>query len=168
VGASTGFGSFAGRASVSQEQKHGEAEGERAAYQEVDADGIFVQERLIHAEGLYQETPDGVKAHVKQEDVAGFEPLREATGYPEQDQAHEHVPHGLIEEGRMERGRVGELHRPVLRRDVYGPRQARRPSEKLLVEVVTPPTYGLAKDEASGGRIGEGERAYAAVAAKEE
>jgi hypothetical protein len=64
--ASTGFGSFSERASVSQEQKHGEAEGERAAYQEVDADGIFVQERLIHAEGLYQETTDGVKAHVKQ------------------------------------------------------------------------------------------------------
>src|SRR5215213_2699969 len=68
----------------------------------------------------------------------------------------------------MERGRVGELRRPVLRRDVYGPRQIGGPPEKLLVEIVAPPAYGLAEDEARGGRVGEGERAYGAVRAKKE
>ena len=68
----------------------------------------------------------------------------------------------------MERGRVGELRWPVLRRDVYGPWQVRGPSEKLLIEVVAPPAYGLAEDEAGGGRVGEGEWAYGAVPAKEE
>src|SRR5215210_8049683 len=68
----------------------------------------------------------------------------------------------------MECGRISVLHRPVLRRDVYGPRQIRGPTEKLLIEVVSPPTYRLAKGETRGGRVGEGERANGTVPAKEE
>ena len=81
-----------GRARVSREQEQGEAQGEGAAYQEVAADGVSDHKRRVHAEGLYEETSDGVKAHIQHEDVAGFQSLREAAGHPEQDQAHKHVP----------------------------------------------------------------------------
>ena len=47
-----------GRARVSQEQEQGEAEGEDAAYEEVAADGVSDQERVVHAQGLYEETSD--------------------------------------------------------------------------------------------------------------
>src|SRR5215203_3566709 len=92
-----------GRARVSQEQEHGEAEGEDAAYQEVATDGASDQKRLVHAEALCEETSDGVKAHVQHENVAGFQSPQEAAGHPEQDQAHKQVPYSLVEEGRMER-----------------------------------------------------------------
>src|SRR5215213_8859061 len=157
-----------GRARVSQEQEQGEAQGENAAYHEVAVDGVSDQKRLVHAEGLYEETSDGVKAQVQHEDVAGFQSPREAAGHPEQDQAHKHVPYSLVEEGRMERGRIGVLRRPVLRRYPYGPRQIREPSEKLLIEVVAPPTYCLAQGETRSGSVGEGERVYAPVPAEEE
>src|SRR5215208_672799 len=53
-----------GRARVSQEQEQGEAQGEDAAYHEVAVDGVSDQKRLVHAEGLYEETSEGVKAHI--------------------------------------------------------------------------------------------------------
>ena len=73
----------------------------------------------------------------------------------------------------MEGGGVGEARGPnrcdsVLRRYPYGPGQIRGPAEKLLVKVVAPPTYGLAQGETRSGRVGEGERVYATVPAKEE
>jgi hypothetical protein len=89
-----------GLARVSQEQ--GEADGEAAAYKKVAADGASDQERLVRADGLYEETSDGAKTNIRHEDIAGFQALREAPGHPEQYQAHKHVPSCLVEEGRME------------------------------------------------------------------
>jgi hypothetical protein len=77
---------------VSQEQEQGEAEGEDAAYEEVAADGASDHKRVVHAEGLYEETSDGVENHIHHEDVADFKSLREAAGNPEQNQADKHIP----------------------------------------------------------------------------
>ena len=55
-------------------------------------DGASDQECRIDAEDLHEETSGGVEHHVQHKDVAGFQPLREAAGHPEQNQAHEYVP----------------------------------------------------------------------------
>src|SRR5919112_5782251 len=73
-----------GRARVSQEQEKSEAQGKDAAYHEVAANGVSDHKRLVHTEGLSEETSEGVKAHIQHEDVAGFQSLREAASDPEQ------------------------------------------------------------------------------------
>src|SRR5215204_3275313 len=156
-----------------QDQDQREAHSQDAADQEVATEGGPYDESRVDTQGFHKEAPHRVEAHVEHQDVASFQSLREAAGHPEQDQAHKQVPHRLVEKGRVEGGGVGEPRGPnrcdsVLRRYPYGPGQIRGPAEKLLVEVVAPPTYGLAQGETRSGRVGEGERVYATVPAKKE
>src|SRR5215218_4331789 len=151
-----------------QEQDHGAAHSQKAADEEVAADGAPDQECGVHAQGFDEEAPDGVEAHVEQHYIPVPEAICEAAGDPEQRQADEQVPDRLVEEGRVKGLDVGELGGSVLGCYPYGPRQVGGPSEELLVEVVAPAAYGLGEDEARRGRIGEDERAYATVPAEEE
>src|SRR3712207_9016065 len=60
----------------------GEAQGQDAADEEVAAGGAPDQERRIDAEGLYEEAPHRVEAHVDHEEVPVLETFGEAAGDP--------------------------------------------------------------------------------------
>src|SRR5215218_113539 len=162
-----GLGALAARTGVPQEQAHSTAHSQKAADEEVAADGAPDQERRVHAQGFDEEAPDGVEAHVEQHYIPVPEAICDAAGDPEQRQADEQVPDRLVEEGRVKGLDVGELGGSVLGCYPYGPRQVGGPSEELLVEVIAPAAYGLGEDEARRGRVGEDERAYATIPAEE-
>src|SRR5215217_3088605 len=146
---------------VSQEQDHGEAERENAAYEEVSANGSSDDESGVDAEGFYEEASEGVEAHVEHGDVAVLQTVREASGHPQEYEADDYVPDRLVQEGGVEGRGILVPDGPVLRSYVDGPGQLGGPSEELLVEVVAPAPYRLGQDQSWCDRVGEGQRADA-------
>src|ERR687891_2545119 len=101
---------------------------------------------------LDPEPADAVDEHVEREQVAGSE--REAALDREQHERRAEAPERLVQEGRVEGGRVEVLLGPVLDVDLKAPREVGRLTEELLVPPVPEATDPL-RDEQSRRRSEE-------------
>src|SRR4030095_15286974 len=117
-----------------------------------DAEGA--EHQRVHAEAFREETAEGVEAEIGQEQRAG-RPLQPVAEHEVEQEEDDQVPHGLVEEGRVEELRLRVLQRPVRWRDEELPRQIGRTSERFLVEEVPPSPDGLPEREAGCRHVEE-------------
>src|SRR5439155_13709090 len=112
-----------------------------------DLGGRDPEERpVVVPEGLEGKAGQAVPDEEDQEQVAGDEPGRPASGQPDQDERTDEAGHGLVQEQWMEVRRFQRELRAREVRDTVGtvdpdaPRQRRRRPVQLLVEEVPPAT----------------------------
>ena len=107
--------------------------------------------RRVHPERLLEDPERGIARHVQREQ-AGREDLP-VMAEPDQGRGQRHVPDQLVQERRLEEGEGRIPGRPVGERDLQAPRQARRPAEQFLVEVVPDPADTLRDQQRGRHRI---------------
>ena len=118
--------------------------------------------RVVDAQQLDPEPPDGVERDVQHERATVPEP--EPPVRPHHDGSTGQAPQRLVQERRLERRVRLVAGRAVRHVDLQPPRQRRRLAEQLLVEPVPPAAHRLRDEERRRGRVRE-RRQHDALAA---